>query len=77
MKWGGIEIINWAHYQSKSYLRVKKHREKKRLALKEEEEKRRRREEEERACNAPVTSRNDSVTKIESEYDKLKASGEL
>ncbi len=26
--WGGIEIVNWAHYQSESYLRVRKHRDK-------------------------------------------------
>ena len=78
--WGGIEIINWAHYQSKSYLRVKKHREKKKIeaaTLKEEEEKRRRREVEERACNAPVTKRNAPVTNNHSEYEKLKEKGEL
>ena len=28
--WGGLEIINWQHYQSKGYLRVKKYRERKR-----------------------------------------------
>lgn len=60
-EWGGIEIQKWAEYQSKSYLRVRKHREKKR---KEKEENRI----EEKQCNAPVTKCNAPVTK-----DVLKA----
>jgi hypothetical protein len=56
-EWGGIEVINWAHYQSKSYLRVKKHREKKRI----EEEKNRT---EKRQCNGTVTDDNAYVTKF-------------
>lgn len=55
--WEGIEVVNWPQYQSKSYLRVKKHREKKRT---EEEEKRI----EQRASNGGVTVSNDIVTKF-------------
>lgn len=54
--WGGIEVQKWAEYQSKSYLRVRKYREKKR---KEKEENRK----EEKQCNAPVTNCNAPVTK--------------
>ncbi len=53
--WCGIEIVNWAKYQSKSYLRVRKHREQKRT----EGEKKRI---EQRGCNAPVTTDDKLVT---------------
>lgn len=54
-EWGGIEVLNWTDYQSKSYLRVRKHREKKR----KEVEKNRR---EQRHSNGSVTNCNTSVT---------------
>ena len=53
-EWGGLEVLNWADYQSKSYLRVRKHREKKR----KEKEKRR----EQRHSSGAVTNCNSSVT---------------
>lgn len=60
-EWGGIEITKWAEYQSKSYLRVRKHREKKRI-----EENRK----EESVCNASVTSCNNDVTMFDTFWEK-------
>lgn len=51
--WGGIEILKWAHYQSKSYERVRKHRKKKR-ALQQRKKPN---------CNEDVTLCNENVTR--------------